>query len=246
MDLEDHAPWDHPDRDLLWTTYKRSLTILGRKPLLSDDGYVLRFTACLRIGCALVLAVFASPNEGPIPHRRRQAALLKLIASGHAALFSSTERIAYAAYHRDWIIRYPLLAKGVRAGEAREAFSLLEKESSRLGSFTQDVLRRAMNSQEIDGISAWQRSLCELRDYLEPFRGDPVYWPDPFVEGPLFPCLFKVFHCMANQLGITPLNEGLAHHIVWSSLCGETWDGRFSLLPDREEHLLESAGATDR
>jgi len=241
MDLEDRAPGTHADRDLIWTTYQRSAIVFGHKPLLSDDGYIDRFLACLRSGSALTLTAFTSATGESIPHRHRQATLLKLIAAGHAALFSPAERSAYAAYHRDWLIRYPLLSRGARMEGVREVFSRFEAESSRLGAFTQDVLRRAVHSQESDGMSDWQRSLRELRDYLACFRMDPAYWPDPYVEGPLFPCLFKLFHCLANQLGITPLNEGLAHHLVWGALCGETWNGRFSLLPDREERLLEGA-----
>lgn len=242
MDREDRAPGVHPDLDLVWTTYERSPIIFGSKPLLSDDGYISRFTACLRAGCALALAAFVSPSGEPIPHRKRQTTLLTLIASGHAALFSPAERVAYAAYHRDWTVRHPFLARGARVEGVREIFSLFEQESSRLGTFVQDVLRRVVSIQENDRILAWQRSLRELRDYLEPFQGEPACWPDPFVEGPLFPSLLKLLNCLANQLGIGPLNEGLAHHIVWSALSGEPWNGRFSLLPGREERLLEAAG----
>jgi hypothetical protein len=237
MDLDDQAPGAHPDGELAWTAYERSPILFGGKPLLSDDDYICRFTTCLRTGCALTLGAFVSPAEESIPHRHRQAMLLKLISSGHDALFSPMEKIAYAAYHRDWTIRHPFLARGARAEGVSKIFSLFETESSRLGTVTQDVLLRTANVQELDRISAWQRSLCELRDYLAAFRANPAYRQDPFAEGPLFFSLFKVFHCLANQLGISLLNEGLAHHIVWSALSNEKWNGRFFFLPDQEERL---------
>jgi hypothetical protein len=50
-----------------------------------------------------------------------------------------------------------------------------------------------------------------------------------------------VFHCVANELGISPLNEAMAHHVLWSALSGEPWNERFSLLPDREERWPAAA-----
>jgi hypothetical protein len=237
MDPEDSSTEEHPDRTLLWTTYQRSPIVLGPKPLLTDDRYSALFTRCLGRGAEIVLAAFLEVEAGgAYPHQKRQAVLLSLITHGAAALWKSQEdQASYFNYHRNWLIRIPVLKMWLGESKGREILKRYEATAAKLDGATAEVLKSALRGrpdEKTEGpMAAWAHALASLCDHVQRFAGRPEYAFDPVSEGPLFPTVFKVFHCMANQLGLNTLNEGLAHHLALHAL-GVEGGGPFSLIPD--------------
>jgi hypothetical protein len=65
-----------------------------------------------------------------------------------------------------------------------------------------------------DPVAPWRRSLGSLAEYASRFQDDPEHRLDPFAEDVSFPAVFKALHGLANQLGLSVLNEALAYHLV--------------------------------
>jgi hypothetical protein len=231
MDLEDQAQLDdYSNGTFLLTRYQRSPIVFGAPALCQDDGYVARFTRCLGQAFGIIVESFELDETGNLPHRRRQALLLRVLAIGLPAIFPLEEDLhKYIAYHRDWLVRARTLALRGRMALARQTLDRYDVETVRTASSLtgiQDLLRApgAMSLREEE----WRRSLVALRSYLQ---GALPANPDPFVPGPLFPSLFKVFHCVANQIGLTSLNEGLAWHLLLRALKGNEDRDSFRLVP---------------
>ncbi len=235
IDLEDLDP-EHPDRTLLWTTYQRSPIVLGAPPLSGDTRYVAFFTRCLGLGCEAVLSSFRS---GPPLPGRRQATLWSLVASGVSALWPDLEdRVRYLTYHRDWLIRTPVLRMRLGTRKAREILARYDTAAAGLDLKRQAALqsllqRRTDPAAEGSGKAqgSWLQSLLDLHDDMGRFVGKPEYSIDPLAIGPVYPVVFKVFHGLANQLGMSPLNEGLAYHLMLYALDPERQES-FSLIPE--------------
>jgi hypothetical protein len=233
IDPEDSE--DHPDRVILWTMYRRSSVVLGVPPLIDDDRYVALFTRCLGRGCTIVLSIFESGDDS---QPARQRALFSLLTSGVAAIWqTSDERTRYLVYHRNWLVRSLALTKNLgerRAREILDRYDAASRSESTLEELERSVCRQAGRARRAGGsdrLDLWMSSLLDLREYLQRFEGLPDYSVDPFADGPLFPSLFKLFHCMANQLCLNPLNEGLAHHLVLRAL-SHGGKEEFSLIPE--------------
>lgn len=227
IDPEDQEA-EHADRTLLWTTYRRSPIVLGAPPLPEDARYAGLFTRCLGHGCEVVLARYAS---GPPLAAGRQAALLELLASGVAALWpTQAERVSYFSYHRDWLVRIPILKRQLGTRKAREVLERYDKAAQGFDPARKAALK-ALLQPEGGPPSPWARSLTDLREDLRRFEGKPEYSVDPLVAGPLYPAVFKVLHGLANQLGVNPLNEGLAHHLALHTLAPQREES-FSLIPE--------------
>lgn len=221
IDFEDESESVHPDRILMWTRYRRSVVSLGSQPLLGDDLYAARFTKCLGSSCNWVLDTLLPGPQGDFPHRIRQNAILKALTLGIGSVSFGELRLRYLAYHRDWLLRY-LEAKSNddlrRTGDFSfliERFDLrlatMPAVVSRLGEIAQADLS---DSQESDSLTQWQLDLASLAAYVAGFRGDPDYDLDPFASDPVFPVLFKVFHAVANQLGLSMPEEAFSHHLL--------------------------------
>lgn len=217
IDAEDEATSDYPDRTLLWTRYRRSHVNLGPPRLLEDNRYAALFTACLGRGADLVLDFLAPDAEGRVRGTARQRGLLHALFSGLAAVgFAPEEREAYMAYHRDWLVRFSVSGPDAEA-EVRSAFDRrVEGMASLVGQ-----LRRLGNARwdgataNLTGVEAeWRSALHALLGYLVAFRRNPDYRLDPFTDDPVFPPLFKVFHALANHLGVRMLDEAFTHHLV--------------------------------
>lgn len=211
LDPEDEV--DHPDRTLLWTTYRRSHISLGGQPFLDDDLYAAHMTRCLGSACELVLSLEPG-DSGVLPHRTRQVALLQGLIAGLAALGFSTERRAdYLAYHRDWLLRFLRGAQSVQGFEERIA---------KLGAAVHPI--RTLAEAEWNGgdplENPWRTSLSDLLDYISPFANDPDYRLDPFAPDPVFAPLFKAFHGLGNQLGLPVADEAFAHHLLLRATTG--------------------------
>jgi hypothetical protein len=199
---------------LVWTVYERSHLSLGGGPFLGDDHYVSLLTRCLGNACALVLSL--RPGEdGALPHRLRQIAHLQGLIVGLAALgFPPEKRASYLAYHRDWLLRFLTFDQLPRTFEER---------IDRMGSALDPIRTLAQNGGDIDlkGMDRdWRRSLAELLEYVTPFSGNPAYQLDPYATDPAFSPLFKVFHGLGNQLGLSMADEAFAHHLLLRASAG--------------------------
>ncbi len=220
IDADDGAEIPHPDRSLLWTTYQRSYVSFGGKPFLQDERYLALFTRCLGAACELVLALEPDAS-GAFPHRVRQTTLLKALIEGTAALgFSTAKRAEYFRYHRDWLVRFTALVD--LNSPMEPIFEVYENKLEKTGSAAVDRLRgflqqqteRAAGLQASAGGSPWQRSVREFHRYIESLCASAEYWVDPYASDPVFTPLFKVFHGLGNQLGLKPVEEGFAHHLL--------------------------------
>lgn len=215
IDAEDRTSELHPDRTWTWTQYGRSHVSFGGEPLVDDDLYADRFADCLAAGCERVLEGFANA-ELPLGLGQRQRFLLSALLEGLAALELTNEEAArYLTYHRDWLIRYPLLKSGAGPEKAGEIVDRLHARSTQMGSMI-DALRDALSGAPglADAGNPWTKSLRALALYVRQFADNPDYQLDPFTDGPLFPSIFKVFHGLANQLGLKMLDEAFAHHLL--------------------------------
>jgi hypothetical protein len=213
IDHEDEAEDGHPDRSVLWTQYRRSLASFAGKPLLADDTYAALATRCMGRGCDLALAAL-DEELSPI---HRLLSLLQALVGGIGGIGSlpADSRAAFFAFHRDGLVRSLLVRRNAGPDKAAELLAQFERRQQAMGSFP-DSLRNLAEKEwnGADGEDAWRSSLADLYRYVAQFRGDPEYRLDPFAEDAVFPVLFKVFHGLANQLGIGLLDEAFAHHLL--------------------------------
>jgi hypothetical protein len=216
IDAEDHDEGACPEGTLLWTHYRRSPVSLGPAPHLRSDRYATLLTTCLSRAADIVLAAFDGCAP---PAAERQRILLKsLIAGLGAAGFLHASRSDYLAYHRDWLLRFALPDEG-RAAETRAG---LDQHVDRMGEGLEQIRRVAEAQWRPDGAAAagddaqaaWRGAIGELCAWLEPFDTADGFHTDPFALEPMMPPVFKVFHGMANQLGVPMLQEALVHHIL--------------------------------
>lgn len=224
IDPEDEPDDLHPDRTLLWTTYRRSPVSLGGGPLLVDDAYCRRMTECLGYGCELVLhPIGRGSGHGPSPGALRTL-LLKALVTGLPAV-GCTEpwaAVTYLRYHRDWLLRFFLVDEAA-AIQAVDGFDrqleLMESTVSGLRRIGLDVVPPGDTR-----MGSWVDSLVRLTSYLSPRRFNPELKTDRFAPDAAHPAWFKVFHGLANQAGIGPLEEAFVHHLLITALDTEHSD----------------------
>lgn len=231
IDPEDEAAEGHPDRSLLLTTYRRSHISLGGGPFLRDDRYVAIVTRALGEGCEMALSTLQAGANGQVPFRVRQTALLKaIIGALAAACWPPDKRVAYLAYHRNWLLRF-LLAR-TRQGAERAA-ELLAQFARNVASMAglqaiERVVATQWSTESAQGQGArppgaaqapapgdaWRCQIDDLVRHVPTLADQPDFLVDPFALDPAFPAVFKVLHGLANQLGLTPLNESFTHHLI--------------------------------
>jgi hypothetical protein len=225
VDPEDEFEGDYPDRSMVWTRYRRSGVSLGPDAdLRADDGYVARLVTCLAAGADLVIDALAAGAEPPSDSARLKI-LLGVMVSGLTALeFTSEERSAYLAFHRDWMLRFALPDSDREASvlarfDARvEAIApVVEQVRADTARWDDDPFAPASSPAE----DRWRDALREFFAWLQPLRGDLARLAEPFGKDPAFSPVFKVFHGVGNQLGLDMLNEGLVHHILLAALAAE-------------------------
>jgi hypothetical protein len=229
VDREDRASTDYPDRTWLWTAYERSHISLGYRPYLNDDGYVGRLTRCLGRGLEILSGRIETDAQGRWSHQAQQAILLRALIAGLSGLsFSPTQRSLYLLYHRDCLLRGILKQAGSTGGPKKleETLDRFRVQVEKLGAGAAKLGETAHLQWDGAGdwerdLEAWRRSLSGLADYLSPICGDLAHHIDPFAEVPLFPPLFKAFHGFANQVGLSPLNEAFAYHLLLSVTTGD-------------------------
>lgn len=221
VDPEDETAEDHPDRTLLWTTYRRSPVSLGPSGVLrEDDGFAGRMTACLSAGADVVIDTLAEPLSASA----RLKALLRLVAGAVTAVETDPERRArYLTYHRDWLLRFALPHRDAEV-------EMLEKFEARvrgmgpvLDEAVAAVCRWDDGAADADASpreTRWRESFAELFRWMTARPDHPACAHDPFTDDPAFPPTFKSLHGTANQLGADMLNEALVHHILLRALSG--------------------------
>lgn len=233
IDEEDRTKTGPPDRTFLLTHYQKSPVSLGGEPFLSDDGYRARMTVCLARGCDQVLAAMAGQGQ-KLSHPHRQRLLFRAVLTGLGALLLPADQAAsYLIYHRDWLIRFPLLRQGGNEEQANALLADLDRQADRAEP-TLAVLRSAAEpmwkGEAADSAispldAAWGRSLADLREHVATLCREPDSRLDPFAEDPTFNPLFKAFHGLANQLGLKWLDEAYAYHLLLRAAA-----------PDRSRH----------
>jgi hypothetical protein len=247
IDREDQAATDYPDRTFLWTTYERSHISLGYRPYMNDDTYVSLLTRCMSRGTELLLQRLEAEETGQIQYRKLQPLLLKALITGLSALpLTAEERALYLLYHRDCLLRAALKQAGSIGGPKKMAETLarFRLQIDKLGAETDRLAETARARWDAgkerwdDDFEAWHSALSQLAAYVTPLCGGLAYHIDPFAESPLFPGIFKAFHGFANQLGLTPLNEAFAHHLLlFVSCASELRDRPVQLKPALLEPL---------
>lgn len=221
IDFEDEERTLYPDRTLLWTRYRRSHVSLGGEPLLSDDRYVALVTRCLATGWQSVVAALQSGRQkGELSDRQRQNSLLRtVVAVLSAPGFTDAWRADYLEYHRDWLVRF---SSGGSESQERQLRGILIGESERLHHSVEtlsDALVQArgsadiaMNTRTPDARLA--RSVEALIRHLAPLRRGRAGERDPLAKDPAYTAVFKVLHGVSNQLGLNPLREAFAYHLL--------------------------------
>lgn len=217
IDVEDEEK-THADRSWCWTTYRRHHISLGSKPFLLDDGYVARFTRCLGAACEVVVEALAPEAEGVAQHMVRHNTMTQLLVDGLAVLgFDDSQRCDYLDYHRDWLIRFPLLRSGGTAAQVHEIVGRFEQIRGQMAEELETLGHLLAHSEwEKAKVESdlWRSTLVDLWNYTAVLCEDPAYRVDPFASAPIFTPLFKLFHCTANQLGLSRLEEALVHHLL--------------------------------
>lgn len=252
IDREDCEVSDHPDRTFLWTGYRRSHVSLGYRPYLDDDVYVALLTRCLSRSTEVVLHRLVPSPDGRYPHSGRQNALLKSVIAGISALsFPAEERILYLLYHRDCLLRHvrkQMLFDRQAASADGLTDRLLERfwreiESARpgfesLGAAAVRYWTAGVSPAWDEDLAHWRETLGDLAGYVAPICRDRAHRIDPFAADPIFPAVFKAFHGLANQLGLTPLDEAFSYHL----LLALTADGTTARQPVQMRPDLSRAG----
>ncbi|HET7460458.1 MAG TPA: lantibiotic dehydratase C-terminal domain-containing protein [Longimicrobium sp.] len=220
IDTEDEGAGGYPEGALLWTHYRRSPVSLGPAAHLGSDRYAALLTACLACAGEMALAEF---EAGIPPAGARQRALLRGVIAGLGATrFRHASREEYLAYHRDWLLRF-CVADEPRAAEARAQMDrhvdAMGDAVERIGRVAEEQWRpdasaEAGDDRDEDGDGSWRGAIDGLCRYLEAFDGADGAYTDPFAGEPMMGPVFKVFHGLANQLGVPVLQEALVHHLV--------------------------------
>lgn len=213
LDEADLVNQGHPDRSLIYTTQVRHPALFGVRQLGSNDDYVARFTACLGRGREVAAALRTDSVRDRASARRQK--MLRLLVLGLATLWPDIEqRTTYIAYHRDWLVRFPVLSSGAGKAGAQRRLERYETALRQMGEQFLSALGRLWSAggapEDSEVAGPWREDLLALREYLEKSQ----LRPDPFAQGATFPCIFKMLHALANQAGLNPGNEGLVYHIL--------------------------------
>ncbi len=221
VDAEDVA--DHPDRTLVWTAYSRSPICLGGEPFLHDDRWAALLTRCFAGSAEIALEALLPDSAGMVAHPRRMSALFRGLAAATAALdLAPPRRAAYLLYHRDALLRFLLLRCEDPVAKAAELLRRFAAHRESMGDAFRQLAgiadeqwgRGASGDDGDEPEASWGRALARLRDHAEPLCRDAEYHLDPFAPEPEFFPLFKAMHGLANHLGVTQLDEALAHHLL--------------------------------
>lgn len=218
LDPEDEGNDLHPDRTLLWTSYRRVPGVMGREPTADDPHLAALFTRCLARGTEIVLEELRPGPDGKLTHQQRSSLVLKFLVAGLASLdLRNDQRLDYLSYHRDWLI---IATESDHAGML-ERFDRKASDRSSLQNLAQvfEAQTAISPEEQTDGrFGGWQRSLIDLFEYVVDVCGGAsfdrsLYWRDQ-----AFAPLFKILHGIANQIRVGIYNEAYLVHLLLLSL----------------------------
>jgi hypothetical protein len=217
IDPEDASTVLPPDRTLLWTTYRRSHVSLGGPPWIGDDLFAALACECLAAGCELALT---ATEEGALESSAaRQRALVKGLVAGLGALSLGGlgETAGYLRHHRDVLFRF-FIDETEKEQRMLQRFDEQVRRTAvdRLGAVARALWTTADGSME--GEARWPRAVAALAAYTGTFAGRPEYQVHRFTSNVTFPPAFKVFHGLANQLGVGWLDEAFTHHLLLAAV----------------------------
>ena len=206
--------------------------LLGEPPLSSDGELVARYRACLAQSSEIYLAAMSTRCADESSYSERQSAVLELVLTALPEALPDTDRQrGYLAFHRDWLIRYPVLQSGHGRAKVARVFDLLQAQVARMGAPGHGELAAASRFVVDGARDSWTSCVQSLAEHLLTCEGDPRYQADPFARGPLFPVLFRLFHAVARQFGVALLDEAFLHHLVLRALGSDGGADRFCLAP---------------
>lgn len=207
--------------------------VLPGHPAAADPGLEERALAVAARAGEALQAVHAAAG-GEAPYETRQSALLELVVSGVLALpGDDARRRAYTEFHRDWLIRWPVLQSGHALSRAHQMLDLLQTQADAMGAPGMEVLKGVLGGQvPAEAREGWERALREVAEYVGARADDPAYTrADPFCADPAFPVLFRLFHGTARQFGVKLLDEAFLHHLVLRGLGAPGGRAAFVLAP---------------
>jgi hypothetical protein len=219
IDLEDQLLELAPDRSLVWTNYQRSPVSLAGAPWLEDDMFAAVSCKCLGCGCELVLDSLEMESFGSTSGK--QKLLIKALLSGLAALgwHEAQQAGIYLEYHRDWLLRFFIEDEAQRAGMLAQFTAQVDRTASSINSLRQ--LAHAYK-EPAGNTMTWAEAVKELGSFLDQFQGSARYLIDPFTKNVSFSPIFKIFHGLANQIGLHPIHEAYVHHLLLVALAPKT------------------------
>jgi hypothetical protein len=206
---------------LVWTGYCREGATLGGGQPMMDPCYASLITVCLAHGCEFVLSALQSNGESRITHGSRRRIFLRALISGLSSLGLPVEmRFAYLAYHRDLLLR-EVVAHSSGGASLQSALSALdvrvEASGVALEKFRELIAEEwtdaADQQPEPAELGMWQRSLSDLHGYVSR-SCDPVPSSDHWAAERAFVPLFKACHGLANQSGLTLIDEAFWCHLL--------------------------------
>lgn len=211
IDVEDDQAEPHPDRSFLWTQYRRTHVSLPGSPWLNDDTFAGLAYRCLSESTNVVMRAFAERRT--LGDGDKQSLLAKSLigALDAAGLLSPALAGEYFRFHRDWLLRF-FVRDSSKETEIRARFSEQADRSAARAS----LLTLAERVWRHGSPDPWPSTLQHMVCYVGQFEGNPEYQIDPFTSNIAFPPLFKMFHGMANQLGVLPFQEAYVHHLLAS------------------------------
>jgi hypothetical protein len=221
VDVEDALDEDHPDRSLLWTTYRRSPVIVGDPVYTRDDRHMALFARAVSASADFLLDEVLPVSRAPAYLQHRQNSLLKLVIAGMAATDLAGARWpVYFAYHHDWLLRH-LVTQSPLGVDGAAITAEIDGHLDRMRGAVPGLARIvAAQHGEVDGsaefgpLGAWRAAVQEFFAYVKGYRGRPEYDRDPYTDDHSFLPLFKVFHACANQLGFRISHEALVYRLL--------------------------------
>ncbi len=189
---------------------------------------------CLREATDILLSALQSNPNDRFEHAQRWQIVLTLVASGVQRLLKTDDRRrAYLAYHRDWLIRYPILRRGLGRAKAEELLRVLDTQRQQLGPLTCSQIAAQQDCVSTPAMRRWHRALKELSPCADQ--------TDPFTSDPLFPALLRLHHALARLFGLALLDEASIYHAL---LAGSVGVARFCLAPHADRFPEPASGVS--
>lgn len=222
IDAEDENLSLARDRTLLFTTYRRSYIPFAGPPFLADDRLMAAAGAVLSVAAGEGFVSLFSGEEPP-SLKTRQNVLLKLAPLGIAAFgVPDTERSAYLAYHRNWLVRWMLGA--FAADQQDKLLPVIDKFGTasqasvaafpKMKAYFDDDIRHF--GEPLD--SRLRQAFAALGDAARKAAATAPPGLDPYIEDFSVLPLFKALHMCANGLGLKMRDEAFAHHLLGAAL----------------------------